>query len=143
MFVALAISLLDAFMNISTASKREARLNILVAVIVGGFGALMAAMFGQALYGSVNHWIFLLLGWTLTGLLIGASIGAFAFLMRLLKNEDLRPAWVKLQKGLMGGTAGGALGGTIFLILKAFWESVFSDKQGVSLWSPSATGFVA
>src|SRR5262245_1899380 len=100
MFVALALSLLDALMSLSTQSKWEARLSIVVAVIVGGFGGLMAAMFGQALYDGFDHWIFLLLGWTLTGLLIGASIGAYALLMRLQRNEDLRPAWGKLSKGL-------------------------------------------
>jgi hypothetical protein len=143
MFVAAALSLLDAVMSPATPSKREARLGILVAVLVGGFGGLMAAMFGQGLYGSLNHWIFLLLGWTLTGLLIGASIGAYSLLQRVLRDEDIRPAWNKLRKGLIGGSAGGTLGGCVFLILRAFFNAVFSDKEGVSLWSPSATGFVA
>ncbi len=143
MFVALALSLLDAIMSLSSQSRSEARLSILASVVVGAFGGLMAAMFGQALYGSLNHWIFLLFGWTLTGLLIGASIGIYAFLMRLIRGEDVGPAWAKLQKGLLGGTAGGALGGSVFLVLKVVWDGIFRDKEGISLWSPSATGFVA
>jgi hypothetical protein len=140
MFVALALSLLDTVMSLTT-SKREAQLGILVAVLVGGFGGLMAAMFGQGLYGSLNHWIFLLIGWTLTGLLIGASIGAYSFLTRLLRDEDIKPAWGKLRKGLLGGTAGGALGGVVFLLFRAIFVGIFGGKEG--LWSPSATGFVA
>src|SRR4051794_12434405 len=60
MLVALALSLLDAVMSLSARSASEARLSILAAVVVGAFGGLSAAMFGQALYGSFNHWIFLL-----------------------------------------------------------------------------------
>src|SRR4051812_16149406 len=105
MFVALALSLLDAVMSLSQ-SKTEARLSILASVVVGAFGGLMAAMFGQALYGSLNHWIFLLFGWTLTGLLIGASIGIYALSMRLMRAEDVGPAWAKVRKGLLGGSAG-------------------------------------
>jgi len=142
LFVALALSLLDAVMSLSQ-SRREAQLGILSAVVVGAFGGLMAAMVGQVLYGALNHWAFLVLGWTLTGLLIGASIGVFAFLARLTRQGDVRPAWGKVRKGMIGGTVGGALGGGVFLLLKGLFDGVFHDKQGVSLWSPSATGFVA
>jgi hypothetical protein len=140
--VALALSLLDAVMSLSP-SKREARLGILSAVVVGAFGGLIAAVIGQLLYGALDHPALLVVGWTLTGLLIGASIGTFAFLARLLQASDVGPAWGKVRKGMIGGTAGGALGGLVFLLLRSLWEGVFHDKEGVSLWSPSATGFVA
>ena len=143
MFVALALSLLDAVMSLSARSAGEARLSIASSVVVGAFGALMAAMFGQVLYGQINHWIFLLFGWTLTGLLVGASVGVYTFLARLTKGEDAGPAWAKVRKGLLGGTAGGFLGGSVFLILKVIFEGVFREKTDVQLWSPSATGFVA
>ena len=143
MFIALALSLLDAIMSLSARSRNETRLNILSSVVIGAFGGLMAAMFGQGLYGSLNHWVFLLFGWTLTGLLIGASIGAYPYLMRLMHGEDPRPALAKLMKGLVGGTVGGFLGGLVFLILKVIWDRVFRNKGDASLWSPSLTGFVA
>ena len=42
------------------------------------------------LYGGLGHWAFLLVGWTLTGLLIGASIGVYSYLMRVARSEDTK-----------------------------------------------------
>jgi hypothetical protein len=143
LFVALALGLLDTIMSVSAGSRREARVGVIAAGIIGGLGGLMAAVLGQVLYGRFSHWAFLLLGWTLTGMAIGASIGAFAYLARLMQGQDLGPAWSKVRRGLLGGGVGGILGGSLFLLLKIWWEGVFRAKAGVSLWSPSATGFVA
>jgi hypothetical protein len=142
LFVALALSLIDVSWNLST-GRRSKVLAVLSAVHVGAFGGLMAAVLGQLLYGWSNNWLFLLFGWTLTGLLIGVSLGAFDLLRRVSWGEDVRPTWGKLQKGMLGGGVGGLLGGLLFVLFKVLWERVFRDKQGVHLWSPSATGFVA
>ncbi len=143
LFVSLALTLLDRVWTVSSASRREARLGLLASVVIGAFGGLIAAVFGQVLYGALDHWIFLLIGWTLTGFLVGSSIGAFALLERLFREQDARAAWAKVKKGMMGGSAGGALGGIVFLLLKLLWDGVFKDREDVSPWSPSATGFVA
>jgi hypothetical protein len=147
LFVALALSLLDVVWSLSPGKGIRVGMGVVGAVVVGALGGLMAAMLGQALYSRVSHAflkaLFLLFGWTLTGLLIGASLGAFDFLWRVVRAEDAGPARRKLLKGVLGGTAGGLLGGVLFLILKGFLEGVFRDKRGVYLWSPSAAGFVA
>jgi FHA domain len=143
MFVALALSLIDVFWNLSGGKTRGTAAAIGSAVLIGATGALMAAMIGQLLYAATGSWLFLLFGWALTGLLIGVSLGAFDFLMRTVHAEDVKPALAKIQKGMLGGTVGGVLGGLIFLLLRIVWTGIFKDKQGIHLWSPSATGFVA
>src|SRR5262249_1623773 len=83
------------------------------------------------------------LGWALTGLLIGASLGVFDVLARLVRGQELRGARRKVRNGLLGGTVGGLLGGVLFLYIRGAWAGVFGDRPEGDLWSPSATGFVA
>jgi hypothetical protein len=59
------------------------------------------------------------------------------------RQQDLAGAVKKLLKGLIGGTAGGLLGGVLSLMLRGALAGVFHDRDPASLWSPTATGFVA
>ena len=54
--------------------------------------------------------LFLVLGWSVTGLLIGMAPGAYELLGALMRDEEVRGAWRKVVNGLLGGTVGGLLG---------------------------------
>ncbi|MGL4553984.1 MAG: FHA domain-containing protein [Gemmataceae bacterium] len=108
---------------------------------VGGLGGFVGGMIGQLVYGLTDWDVSLVFGWTLTGLLIGASPGMFDLLARLARNEEAGGATGKVINGLIGGAVGGLLGGGFFLALKYGWGMVLGTGA-VGLWSPTATGFV-
>src|SRR5262249_27428457 len=92
----------------------------------------------------LNAWAPLfVIGWTLTGALIGTSVGMFEWLMSLITNRDQMGAQKKLLKTLSGGTVGGVLGGILALVMLMAFNGLFSNKDTTKLWSPFATGFVA
>jgi hypothetical protein len=150
LMVALGLSLVDASWNVGLRQTGKVMVRVLVALGIGAVGGLIGGMLGQVLYQESP--VFFIVGWTLTGLLVGASIGVFEILSSLVRQRDVTWARKKLLKCLMGGTAGGILGGTIALLLKIGWENILGRKGDVgdsglldlrSLWSPTATGFVA
>jgi hypothetical protein len=143
MIVALALGLVDALWSFSPSQVLQIGPRVLIAGTIGTLGGLFGGLIGQAFYGALGFSAFLIFGWTLTGLLIGSSLGVFDILARLLRGEDLRGARRKVVNGLLGGTLGGLLGGVLFLVLKTFWTGIFKDKPDDRLWSPSAMGFVA
>ena len=57
--------------------------------------------------------------------------------------KSRRGARRKLRNGLIGGAIGGVIGGSLSLLLHGLWAGIFKDSEAESLWSPSATGFVA
>jgi hypothetical protein len=143
LLVALALGVVDALWNFSLRQVGQLLLRVLVVVAVGGAGGFAGGFLGQTLYGPTQRSIFLVLGWTLTGLLIGASIGAYDYLVCLIRRRDRRGARRKLLNGLLGGTAGGILGGVLYEFLSDSWTGLFHDKaEDAHLWSPSAIGFV-
>jgi Inner membrane component of T3SS, cytoplasmic domain len=87
--------------------------------------------------------LFYIFGWTITGLLVGTSVGVFEVLASVVQQQNYSGSVKKLVKGLIGGTAGGLLGGVLSLVLNLGFEVLFSSKEQSSLWSPSAWGFVA
>jgi hypothetical protein len=150
MIVALALGLVDALWSFSLGQVLQIVPRVLLAGTFGTFGGLVGGFIGQAFLGGLQSpvlsWLqipFWLIGWTITGLLIGSSLGVFDILARVVRGEDQRGAWRKIFNGLLGGTLGGLLGGVLFLVLKGAWAAVFQDKPADLLWSPSATGFVA
>src|SRR5262245_50057351 len=144
LLVALGLSLVDALWNLSLRQAGQVLLRVGVAVLVGCVGGLLGGILGQILYNVTDeNRIFLVVGWTLTGLIIGTSIGVFEILACVVKQQDIGGARKKLLNGLIGGTAGGVLGGILYLLLNGVWTGIFSNKDPNSLWSPSAMGFVA
>lgn len=139
--VALGLGLVDA---LAAASQRDAvalSLRLSLAVAIGAVGGLVGGFFGQLFYGWLQ-WEFLrVLGWVLTGLLVGVAPAGFDLLAAVLRNEDRQGARRKLRNGLIGGAVGGAAGAVVFLIVAGFWEHLFQGSKG--LWSPTATGFAA
>jgi Inner membrane component of T3SS, cytoplasmic domain len=142
--VALGLSLVDALWNLSLRQIVQVVARVGTAVLVGFIGGLLGGMIGQALYSATNNnGLFLVLGWTLTGMLIGTSIGVFEILSSVIRQTDVSGSRKKLLNGLIGGTAGGLLGGILALLLRIAWTKIFSDKDQDALWSPTAMGFVA
>jgi MFS family permease len=97
---------------------------------------------GQAFYGFFQYSAFLVVGWTFTGLMIGAAPGMYDLLERLLRKENRAGAVRKLIHGLIGGFVGGFLGGLIFLALQYLGALVFREVV-TDPWTPVAAGFIA
>ena len=116
MLVALGLSLVDALWNVSFKQAGLVLQRVGVAVLVGCVGGLLGGIIGQALYGVSA--IFFVFGWTLTGALVGTSIGVFELLSGIIRQQDIEGAKKKLLKGLIGGTTGGLLGGILALLLR-------------------------
>jgi hypothetical protein len=142
LLVAFALGLVDGLWN---QSRRfvTVGMRVLVAAAGGGLAGLVGGVIGQTFYSKYDLPVFLIMGWAITGLLIGVSLGAFDFLARVLRGEDRRGALRKILNGLIGGAVGGILGGILFLLVKSAWGGIFRDRQLDELWSPSAAGFVA
>jgi hypothetical protein len=141
--LACALALVDALWNFSLRRPLAVAWRVLTAVLVGGMAGLLGGLLGQALYGAWHWGAFLVLGWTLVGLLVGLSVGVFDLLVRLAQGGDPHGAVRKVLNGVLGGALGGVVGGTLSLLLRGTWEGLFEDKPSDLLWSPSATGFVA
>jgi hypothetical protein len=142
MLVALGLGALDAAWNIPVGLVGKRIASVLVGVLVGSLGGLMGGVIGQVLYDWQRWPAFLVLGWTITGLLIGASIGTFRLLAAVLGMKELGGPLRQLRRGVLGGTVGGILGGTLAVLFRHAWERAFHDKPSGLLWSPSAGGFI-
>jgi hypothetical protein len=143
MMVALGLGLVDSVWNLGGTHLLQIAMRTAVAVMVGCVAGLAGGVVGQKLY-SVTGWeLFYVFGWTLTGALVGISVGVFELLASLVMQKDFSGAVKKLVKALIGGTLGGLLGGMLSLALKLAFGLIFEDKEVNDLWSPTAWGFVA
>jgi hypothetical protein len=141
--LALALALVDALWNISLSRVFSIVARVVSALCVGGLAGLLGGLVSESLY-RIQHWgAFLVVGYTLVGLLIGLSIGAFDLLASIASNRDPRGALRKMKTGLVGGTLGGVLGGIVSLLLHSYWQGFFEGKPADLLWSPSAAAFAA
>jgi hypothetical protein len=140
--VAFGLSLVDALFSLSLRHFLEIAGRVSVAVLVGLIGGLLGGAVGQALYGPTLFSAFLIFGWTITGLLIGLSIGTFDLLSCLVLGRDTRSARRKLFNGALGGTLGGILGGLLFVLILNAGQQLFGARAE-QFWIPSVTGFVA
>jgi hypothetical protein len=143
MLLAFGLSMVDCLGSFSGRMLFLAMPRVLFAGLIGGTGGLLGGMIGQALYNMEPLSAFLVFGWMLTALLIGASLGAFDLLTQFVRGQDTLGARRKILNGMIGGIVGGFLGGAAFLAARHFWAAAFADKPVDLLWSPSATGFVA
>jgi hypothetical protein len=143
--VALALGLVDALWVYSWRRVMLIGLRVATAVMVGAMGGLFGGLVSQALYGWKELAVFLVFGWTLTGFLIGVSLGVFDLMSSLLRGQDPGAALRKILKGVLGGTAGGMLGGILSLALYAGMTKLLGPNRETAthLWSPSSWGFVA
>src|SRR5258708_6845106 len=74
MLVAFGLGLVDALWELGGRRWGLLLLRVIVAIVVGCLGGLGGGTFGQWLYGRTEWAGFLILGWTITGLLVGVSL---------------------------------------------------------------------
>src|SRR5262249_38745578 len=82
---------------------------------------LFGGFFGRLLFDWKNLAILLILGWVLTGLMVGVSIGTYDLVLGWVREEDLRGAARKVVRGVLGGTVGGLLGGFLDWTMGDAW----------------------
>jgi hypothetical protein len=139
LLVALALGLVDALWNLPSGQNVQRMLRVGACLLVGCLGGLIGGLFGQFLYDKTEMELFRVLGWTITGLLIGLSIGLFEYVTALAQKRPSAGPLAKVLKGLGGGAVGGLAGGTLSVLCRNLFQS-----ENLSLyWSPSAIGFVA
>ena len=147
LFVALGLGLVDALWNLSFTQIHIIAMRVGVAVMVGCVAGLLGGVVGQFFFGLVKWPLlgeaFYIFGWTITGLLVGTSVGVFEVLASVIQQQNYMGSVKKLIKGMIGGTAGGILGGILSMLLNLVFGTLFSSKDPNSLLSPSAWGFVA
>lgn len=141
LMVALGLGLVDAGWNLGMRQPGRILVRVLVGVLVGAVGGLLGGLLGYWLKSLIS--MLSVVGWSLTGLLVGASIGAFDMLAAFITKREARSAKRKFIKCMVGGAIGGFLGGLVSVLLKSLFGSLFSDKNELWLWSPTAWGFVA
>jgi hypothetical protein len=140
LLVALGLGLVDALWNLSLQRFGLILMRVTVALLVGLVGGFIGGALGQWL---LDLWAPLyVLGWTLTGLLVGASIGVFEVLSGMVTRRDQAGAMKKMLKCLTGGTVGGLLGGVLSLLLGNAFTALFHRDRDF-LWTPTSWGFVA
>src|SRR5262245_59984524 len=71
----LGLRLVDCMWNLGFRQSGKVFSRVSVALLVGAVAGLFGGIVGQALLQATQLQLFFVIGWTLTGLLIGASIG--------------------------------------------------------------------
>jgi hypothetical protein len=142
------LALIDSLTTFSWGQLFLIAARVLTAGVVGG----LAGFVGGSITGGVTRNLNSpslqiagqILGWTFTGLLIGASVGVFDLLLALLRKYDVRGALRKVVHGLSGGAVGGLLGSMLYLLLYRVLGFLFGGKVDLDrMWTPGAAGFVA
>ncbi len=123
--IAATLGAFDAILN-SIGFQRVVRTMICAGIGLGG-GAI-GGFVGNSLYKRTikvvtldggatmevgSLWV-LVIGWILTGVIIGASIGVYDLLRAMLSKNDFRVPLKKTLNGVYGGFCGGLLGGLPF-----------------------------
>jgi hypothetical protein len=141
LMIALGLGTVDALWVYSLRQLGRVVPRVLVCVLVGGVGGLVGSVVGQVLFDWKKNLDSLrVLGWILTGLMVGVSIGTFDLLCGWVRQESLGWAGWRLFRGILGGALGGLLGGILAWKMDEVGSYLAPSKA--SLWSPSLTGFV-
>jgi hypothetical protein len=143
LFVALALGVVDALWNLPAGQYGQMAQRVGASVLVGSVGGLLGGIIGQGLFQLTDNNVFHVLGWTVTGLLIGTSLGVFEVATALGQGRPGKGPRAKLLKGLAGGALGGLAGGALSLVLGEAILGLFHGLDRDLYWSPKAIGFVA
>jgi hypothetical protein len=131
LLLAFGLGLLDAYFSSRGAASTVLR-GLFVAA-VGLVGGLLGSAVGQGLFSLASGMaaeVLRAFGWVLTGLLIGASVGVFDVLARLMRGEGASGAVKKVINGLVGGGVGGLVGGILYIMLYLALAKVF-QREGI------------
>src|SRR5260370_11415582 len=109
--------------------------------VLGCVCSLFGVGIGQFLFHLTEIEPLRIFGWALTGLLIGASVGALDLILRLARGQSVLGQVRKMVNGLLGGFLGGLLGGSLSSGVSFLLSRVF-HKKPEDLLSSSAWGFV-
>jgi hypothetical protein len=148
--VACALGFVDVLWSMGGRQMSQALVKGLVIAAIGCVSGLLGAAVGQVVYRITNREWSTVFGWTLTGLLIGASIGLYDLLARQARRENVGGAVRKVVNGCIGGLLGGFIGGFLHLLLGhallGFFGALSSvlhlSRTGDEFKSTSAWGFV-
>jgi hypothetical protein len=127
LLVAGAVGTVDAVLN---AVGFQRLIRIFVCLSIGLLGGLLGGLIGQALNSLLGVPIFV--GWILTGVGIGASLGIFDLLRAMMTKGDMRAPLKKTLNGIYGGFLGGLLGGVPFGFIMGNTNIPHTD-QAISL----------
>jgi hypothetical protein len=140
MVVALGLAVVDGLWNLSSRQLGRVARRGLVGALAGVLASIPGAILGQLLVNATEKEGLAVVGWTLTGLLIGTSVGVYDTLTRLARGEWLGGAVRKVFHGAIGGFAGGLLGGVLYVAIRGNLRLGGRDPD--DLFSGSAIGFV-
>jgi hypothetical protein len=143
--VALAVGLVDAWWNRPRHDWMGMAVTAGMAGVVGCVGGLLGAQVGLLLVNftgseGVLQTVFAIMGWTIVGLAVGASVGLYDLLIHFFHKKSLAGALRKVRHGLLGGALGGLVGSLLYVILKTGLGAAFGRE---TLRAPSAIGFTA
>jgi len=112
LFVAAALGAVDALLH-TARSQRWVRIGTCSGI--GLFGGMFGGFIGEVLHSNIHFPI--LIGWILTGVCIGASVGIYDLFWAWRRQGEKRAPLKKMLHGVYGGLLGGLLGGLPFRLL--------------------------
>ena len=127
---------------VSLRALAAAAVGLLAGLIGASIGLVLVSVLSRLTENSIVEGLGMVVGWTLLGLLIGLSAGAYEILQRMTAGKEMAGAYKKLVNGLIGGGLGGLAGGLLFLLERAALSAVLKREAG-DLLSANAWGFVA
>jgi hypothetical protein len=140
MAVALALAVVDGLWNLAGKQLGAVGLRGLAGAVIGLLASVPGAYLGQVLVNATGLEGLAVVGWTLTGLLIGTSVGVFDTMARLTEGGHVGGAVRKVVNGAIGGALGGLLGGALYVLIRG--NLSFGGRNPDELISGSAVGFV-
>jgi hypothetical protein len=140
MAVALGLAVVDGLWNQSGNRLGRVALRGLVGAGIGLVVSVPGAFLGQMLVNATGKEGLAVVGWTLTGLLIGTSVGVYDAVARLRERGHVGGAVRKILHGTLGGSVGGLLGGAMYVLIRGNFS--FGGRNPDDLFSSSALGFV-
>jgi hypothetical protein len=139
--VALALGVVDAVWNLTGHRYAQVLARSLFVAVVGSLSGLVGGVVGNRLYVWTGNGAFRIAGWTLTGLLVGVSVGLYDLFARIRAGDRSGGGVRKVANGAIGGALGGMLGGVLFVVLRATVAGILHRPPEI-LRSGSAWGFV-
>jgi Inner membrane component of T3SS, cytoplasmic domain len=140
--VAFGLGLLDALWNLGWRNILQVLGRLAVAIVLGGLGGMAGGGLAMFLLLWSGQFAFVVVGWTIAGLALGASISALEFIRGRFDPASTH-ATGKFIKCAIGGMLGGLVGSGIYVGVQTAWLQVTTEENLALFWSPTALGYVA